>query len=343
MAAASQVLPRSQRLSLRFGVPPFGLGLGIAALIFVASLTLSLRLGWLELEGPLWGREFWTHVRGWYDAIQAVIIGASIAAVPALLRGARRDLAAIRPVARWTDAELGRLQESVTRFPRATLRWLDVSTLAVGVAVNLLPGNWPGGYGEPSLLVFTSLRSALLIWAVARLAYVQLVVAHRFYEIGRRLPHVDLLDRDSVGAFGGHGLRGVLVWMGISVLFALLFLGPFVVTPIATGLIATIAVGLLSFLGPMLGVRRRLVEERSEELERVRGRIRMHVAAAPTIRADGADSLADLLAWEHRVEDAHVWPIGAPALGRFALYVALGLGSWIGAALVERALGSALG
>lgn len=333
MAAATLVLPVSQRLCNRLSLTPLTLGTGVAATLFAASLALGLQLGWIESVPALWEREFWTSVRGWYDAIQAVIIGASIGAVPALLGGARRDLAAIRPTARWTDVELARLQESVTRFPRGTLRLLDVLTLSVGVGVNLLPSNWPNGYGEPELVAATSLRSALLIWAVARMAYIQLVLAYRFYEVGRELPRVDLLDRRAAAPFGHHGLRAVLAWMGLSALFALLLLGPFVASPIATGVAATVVIALFSFLSPMLGVRRRLIEERDEELEKTRGRLRMHIAAAPTIRVDSADSLADLLAWEQRLEAARVWPIDARALGRFAFYVALGLSSWIGAAL----------
>jgi len=343
MAAATLVLPASQRLCNRLSLSPLTLGIAIALSLFAGSLTLGLQLGWIESREALLTREFWTSVRGWYDAVQAVIIGATIGTVPALLGGARRDLAAIRPVARWTDAEVERLCESVTRFPRTTLRWLDVLTISLGVAVNLLPGNWPDGYGDPVLVAFTSFRTALLIWAMARMAYVQLVVAFRFYELGTHLPRVDLLDRRSVAPFGHHGLRAVLAWMSLSGLFALLFLGPFVGSPVATGLAATVSVGLLSFLGPMLGVRRRLLEERDEELDAVRTRIRMHVAAAPTVRVDSADSLADLLAWERRLTETHAWPIDAPTLARFGFYVALGLGSWVGAALVERALGAALG
>jgi hypothetical protein len=343
MAAAALVQPLSQRVCNRLSISPPVLGALVAALLFAASLGLSIRLGWFERDVPLLGREFWTSVRGWYDAVQAVIVGAAIGAVPALLNGARRDLAAIRPVARWTEGELAALQDSVTRFPRSTLRLLDLLTVSLGLVVNFLPGNWPDGYGAPELLAFTAFRTALLIWAVARMAYVQLVVAYRFYEIGRQLPRVDLLERRSVAAFGQHGLRAVIAWMGLSALFAVLYLGPFGRSPVTTGLAATLGVGLLSFLGPSLGVRRRQVEERDEELERVRGRIRMHIAAAPTVRVDSADSLADLLAWESRLERAPVWPIDASTLGRLALYIALGLASWIGAALVERLLGAALG
>jgi hypothetical protein len=54
-------------------------------------------------------------------------------------------------------------------------------------------------------------------------------------------------------------------------------------------------------------------------------------------------SLADLLAWEARLERVSTWPFDASLWLRFGLFVALGLGSWVGAALVERALGAALG
>ncbi len=39
-----------------------------------------------------------------------------------------------------------------------------------------------------------------------------------------------------------------------------------------------------------------------------------------------------------RLESVREWPFDAPSLVRFALYVALGLGSWLGAAAVERLL-----
>lgn len=54
-------------------------------------------------------------------------------------------------------------------------------------------------------------------------------------------------------------------------------------------------------------------------------------------------TVAPLLAWESRITDASEWPFGRTTVLRLALYVALGLGSWLGAATVERALGWLLG
>ncbi len=38
----------------------------------------------------------------------------------------------------------------------------------------------------------------------------------------------------------------------------------------------------------------------------------------------------------------NTWPFDASTLLRFALYTSLGVGSWVGGALVERVLGAAL-
>ena len=38
------------------------------------------------------------------------------------------------------------------------------------------------------------------------------------------------------------------------------------------------------------------------------------------------------------VESVREWPLGAPALLRFALYLLIPVGSWAGGAMVERAI-----
>jgi hypothetical protein len=53
--------------------------------------------------------------------------------------------------------------------------------------------------------------------------------------------------------------------------------------------------------------------------------------------------VADLVAYEARVASIPTWPFDLSTLVRFAFYVALGLGSWLGAAVVERFVNVALG
>ena len=53
-------------------------------------------------------------------------------------------------------------------------------------------------------------------------------------------------------------------------------------------------------------------------------------------------SLADLVAYRSLVESAREWPFDASTFLRFALYLTIPLGSWLGGAVAERALDAVL-
>ena len=82
----------------------------------------------------------------------------------------------------------------------------------------------------------------------------------------------------------------------------------------------------------------RLHAAKLEELTRVRAEIECARAALVDTRNKGAEiaRMPALLAWEARVERVSVWPFDAPTLVRFALFLLIPLGSWLGGALVER-------
>ena len=72
-------------------------------------------------------------------------------------------------------------------------------------------------------------------------------------------------------------------------------------------------------------------------------RIRHDMAAARDVfNADAtvasASYLSALLALEQRLEHVREWPLDFSTIVRFGFYLALPLGSWLGGALVERAL-----
>ena len=57
---------------------------------------------------------------------------------------------------------------------------------------------------------------------------------------------------------------------------------------------------------------------------------------APSDHSAPPGRKADLLARWAFVEGLSDWPLDVPTLGRFALYLLIPLGSWLGGALVER-------
>ena len=53
--------------------------------------------------------------------------------------------------------------------------------------------------------------------------------------------------------------------------------------------------------------------------------------------------LDELVAWRDLVRSVREWPFDASTFTRFLLYLAIPLGSWLGGAMVERLVDSALG
>jgi hypothetical protein len=102
----------------------------------------------------------------------------------------------------------------------------------------------------------------------------------------------------------------------------------------------TLSIGVLSLLLPSRGVNESLRAARTGELARVRAELDRLRTRLLDGRADAAESarLNALLAWEARVDAMSVWPFDTPTLIRFALFLLVPLGSWLGGALVERAV-----
>lgn len=153
-----------------------------------------------------------------------------------------------------------------------------------------------------------------------------------------------LLDRAQLAPFGRRGLRSVLLWMLLLSLFAPLYVLGAAEPLLVVALVFLVSFAATAFLLPVRGAHRRIAAAKEHELTRVRAALheaRSRVLAAPSDAVQGG-RLADLVAWEQRVAAAREWPFGAPTVWRFALYTGIGLASWIGAALVERALDTAL-
>jgi hypothetical protein len=88
-----------------------------------------------------------------------------------------------------------------------------------------------------------------------------------------------------------------------------------------------------------MGIHQRLKALKNGELENIRRAIAAR--RDPESRSlDDAHQLRADLAVEQRLMDVSEWPFDAGSYARVGLYVLLGFGSWVGAALVERGLES---
>jgi hypothetical protein len=173
------------------------------------------------------------------------------------------------------------------------------------------------------------------------------MLGRNFSRLGDRLDSLDLLDRSPLAPFGRRALRNVMLWMLLAAFLSLTYLGEGWASDLMLlALLALATFTLTAFLLPLTGAHRRMRELKQAELARVRAAIREAREVAlnqGSARPSSGGHLADLLSYEDRIAGVSEWPIDANTLLRLGLYLAIGLGSWVGAAVVERMLETALG
>jgi hypothetical protein len=326
-------VPRDRVLRLYQAIPvaPVWVGVGIACTYLALFYTLRSVTALLSSQGTLW------------EFLNAVLIAYLLTANAYAVRFARRDLAALRSRLELSDAGFRQLVERVTQVPR----WALVTGSAGGLVLGTLiasfdPGVWGDSPVPPAtspLFLWVLLRNVSISWCAVRLGVTEVSLTLGFSRAAE-LVSVDLLAERSLAPFARKSQRGLVVWVGFSVLFSLFFLGHSARSNVfSLSLILVVLVTV--FLVPLLAVHRRIAAAKAEELEHVNERVRRCVAREGPDTGSGP-RLADWVAYRGLVERAPEWPINAPALLRALLVAALGVGSWLGGAVVERLLGALL-
>jgi hypothetical protein len=190
-------------------------------------------------------------------------------------------------------------------------------------------GIWPGH------LVWIWILNPVLFAAMGMLVWVSARRARIYQELGRRA-HVQLGEIGPLAPFARAGLRLALLWFVGTSLASLLLVDTD--TPVLVGsiLVITTAIAVASLLAPSRGVHERLRDAKRQELGWLRAEIVRASAALRRGEAQGAAPLPALLAWESRVVAAPEWPFDTSTWLRFALFLLVPLGSWLGGALAER-------
>jgi hypothetical protein len=325
-------------------LPAAGVGGVLAALLFGVFLlyTTLFGSGFARLPGFA-GTDHWIA-----EAIQDLFFGLTLAVAAASVRGAERDLEALRPALE-PGVDLAAERGEVLRYRPLPLHLVALATgLFSAVATPLDPAVWADGrfpgWTDPTALWLAG-RNFLNWWAVGFAMTLELMLGHRFSRLGDRLREPDLTDLAPLAPFGRRAQRNVSWWMLLAAFLSLNYAGrgwAGALLPLALVVLVTFASA--AFVLPQLGARRRI--RAAKAIERKRAAAAMREARAAAFAAEAAapaGRLADAVAWEGRVAATREWPIEAPTLLRLGLFVALGLGSWVGAALVQELLARALG
>ncbi|MBW2315789.1 MAG: hypothetical protein JRH10_16575 [Deltaproteobacteria bacterium] len=347
--AASPKSPEARPPRTLLGATAFGLG--IFALLLAANSLNEWLFGPFVLHTtPLAGADAPGSVN--HERVHGVLV-ALTAFLMATHRYERRrlsaDLLRLEPL---TTAMPGGFRAFVLRqtaMPRRALWVSAVGGAVIGIAsylgsttdpVNALRNDQPAhlmwALGSNTLLVAAMIYSGQRTW-----------MAHRaIARIVSCIESIPLLDRAALAPFAHVGIRHAFYWAAASSIVSLLALDFVRLAPLLVSVAVTLAVATAALFGPALTVHRRIRAAKEAELVRLRERIAS--ACDVALASDGANAeagaavLPGLLAWEARVSAVREWPFDPSTWLRFGALVVLSIGSWLGGAVVERALGAVL-
>lgn len=249
---------------------------------------------------------------------------------------------------RWTARHLAALRASFGDsicWQRSTSTGIGAGFLGAAIFLSLfmiIPIAF-GGIPQISFqLVAAAIGGAAFGWLAGRFAACMVRGSLRMSALARSLPHLDLLDLGALSPIAQQGLKSALLVALIPALSSHLSVAPGdrMIAAVAYLLIWS-ALTVVAFTLPVQGIHDRIRREKQSQIEKIRAEIRDASKQVVEHRSDSAgDRLSALLDLEARLERVREWPYDASSWRSFGLYLLLGLGSWIGAAAVERLLNS---
>lgn len=325
---------------------PAWLGLGVAiawmgvvAAVHAAADVLigpaALPFGWVQLA--------------WDTAVNGTLVGLLLAGHAHLHLGAGADLRTLRPLLPGGNAEYERLTRDLPELTPPVRRGVTLLGVLGGVAVATLDPALRDLYrqvpvADPRYILFV-LQNVVMGVLGSRLFAAEVHMTRAYARLGREV-EIDIFDPSRLLVFARKGLRSVVIWVLISSAFSMFWVldsagKANVVFPV--GVLALVTVALVA---PTRGVHLRLAAAKAAELARVTDAIRTERAAtlAPR-RADAPPEdarLSNLVQYQAFVRSIREWPFDLSIVARTLLLVVLGVGSWLGGAIVERLLGLAL-
>ena len=272
-------------------------------------------------------------------------------ATVSVLREAPRVAAALRPLLAGDEKAHRQREAGVATVSRAVLAASGVVGIAIGLLVPYLESGEPGWRphdpsGWTPETAWHRILSPILGWFICRLLALMIGTSQRLSKLADELRSVDLLDPSQLSPFARFGLANTF-WLTGLVAFASLMLldaaryGGVIVFLVSITLV--FAVGGLVL--PIRGVHRRIRAAKQQELEHVNAALRGDATALAGTALAGRNaevSVADLVAYRGLIDAVREWPIGAPTVFRFLLYLLIPVGSWAGGALVERVVDALL-
>ena len=250
----------------------------------------------------------------------------------------------LRPNLHLESSEIERIRDTLVRVTlKAQLQVLAVGFLA-GCTHSYFLLTSRGGLVETvqmlDLFSYTVIATTILIWCLFATIISFLIRNVRiFARLARDNIRVDLLNSSSLRPFSRVAVYSTLVLVGALASFPLLLVEdePNYLT-VLPGFFATFLPMVFIFLIPLLPVRKRIRERKSQELDSIQDRIN-HLTATKSNIAENEEILSELqplLSYRKEVKQVSEWPFDSPVVFRLVFYLIIPPVTWVSSAVIER-------
>ncbi len=287
-------------------------------------------------------RPFWLQSGRWAELVALLLIAYAYTASAYGRRAGMRDMEELAPL---TAGREDRIQEINDRtFGSMHGKRVAFGVLGELVGLALLGSALHGGLVDcpawgPADDRWEIGRTLFLYWVLGTSVY-EAVLSSQFKSlIGREVLSVELMTLEGLCPIARSGLRnGLLLAIGASIAMPL-FADPSSRYTLLVTVGILLVAATMALMLPLRGVRIRVAELKSEELARVDEAIGRARAAAMGQGGDGNYDLQGLIAYRDHVRTIREWPIRAPTVLRFGVYLAIPVWTWLGTNMIDRLLG----
>jgi len=337
----------TERLYAALSLPPLAVGALLATTLYGVFLAVETAIG-----RPPFGPGLEESGEALITLLLCVLLGYLCTATISAIREGPRAVRRVRPLLAGSEPELDALERAAASRPRGLLLWAGVTGAVVAFLAPLVEAGGseelhaldPRGWNNAS--VWHRLLSPCVGWWVGRLLAVMGIDSRRHSELAERIARIDLLDPGALVPFARLGLSNALRVIGAAAIFSFFLLDVqryAVLVLIVAGIVVVAATAAL--LLPVRGVHLRIRAAKQAELDAVHQAIHGEssaLARSALARRSDPPSLADLVAYRELVAAAREWPFDSSTVVRFALYLLIPLGSWLGGAVAERLISALL-
>ena len=306
---------------------PLIVGLVTGVVLLLIYIIWAAIINWLGGDVRFSGSSFVFDVL--FIAIPSYLVGVTLHR----LEMTPRDVLALAPALKLDEKSLAHEAATITEQSSAIHTW------TLGCFLTMLVLTWwipqieiddnplLKELSQPSVAGWSYFRNLVYVFTLSQFIWIDIALARQLGKLLGKHGRVNLLDRSGLQPLANRTRRSVLVWI-----------------PLVCHLSLFMIVMLTVVILPATGIRRRYVEEKSQQLEIVRTRIADRSAAVVDGSSTSESSnLPELISWELRLQQAKVWPYEMTVYMRVFLYAGIGLSSWVGAALVERIISAFFG